>query len=237
DGGGFVATAPLSRPLGEKTLEAVVQLGTLDQRAGGVMTVQDLKGSAFDSIVFAERQPGHWLAGSNSFARTLDFQGTEEKEADRQPVHLTIVYEADGTIRAYRNGQAYGEPIRKAPMHTFSAGETQVVFGLRHGTAPAGNKPLRGRIFEARLYDRALSPEEVAATAGGDRVYVTEKEVLDSLTEGQRSEKIRLESEIASLTGELDSLRRLGSEVPPEQRRWQDLAHAIFNLKEFIYLR
>ena len=237
DGGGFVETSPIPVALGEKTLEVVVQLDTLDQRAGGVMTVQDLQGGVFDSIVFAERKPNRWVAGSNSFVRTLDFEAPDETEAAKRPVHLAITYAADGTIRCYRDGEPWGQPIRKTPLHTYPAGEAQVLFGLRHGKSAQGNRPLRGRIFEAALYDRALAPDEVRAAARGDRVFVSEREVLESLTEAQRTAKKRHEVAIATLQTERDELARLGSNAPLEQRRWQDLAHAIFNLKEFIYLR
>ncbi|MCB1229313.1 MAG: DUF1553 domain-containing protein [Verrucomicrobiae bacterium] len=237
DGEGFVATPPIPVDLSEKTLEAVVQLDNLEQRAGGVMTVQDLRGGVFDSIVFAERKPMRWVAGSNSFARTLDFDAPDETEAAKRPVHLAITYASDGTIRCYRDGQPWGNPIRKAPLHTYRAGQAQVLFGLRHGTAVQGNKPLKGRILEARLYDRVLAPDEARAAASGDRVFVSERDITAALTEAQRTEKDAHETAITELESEMDELMRLGSNVPLEQRRWQDLAHAIFNLKEFIYLR
>ena len=44
---------------------------------------------------------------------------------------------------------------------SFAAGQAQVVFGLRHGPAAPG-KMLQGVIERAKLYDRALSADEVA---------------------------------------------------------------------------
>ena len=237
DGTGFVATDPLPFDLTEKTLEVIVQLATLDQRAGGVMTVQDLQGGAFDSIVFAERRPQRWVAGSNGFTRTLDFEAPDETEAVDHPVHLAITYSSDGTIRCYRQGEPWGQAIRKAAPHSFKANETQVLFGLRHGTTAQGNRPFRGRILEARLYDRALGEDEIRATATGERIFVSQRDIDQALTDVQQDERTRLESRISTLVADLDALRRLGSDTPLEQRRWQDLAHAIFNLKEFIYLR
>lgn len=237
DGRGFLAAAPLRADLKEKTLEALVRLDTLDQRSGGVMTVQDLRGVVFDSLVYAEREPARWLAGSNGFARTLDFGGPVETESADRPVHLALVYAADGTIRAYRNGRPYGEPIRKAPLVRYAAGESQVIFGLRHGTEPGSNRTLRGRLLNARLYDRALSPEEVRAASGDTAAYVTEEAVVAALEPSQRAEKSRLEAAVAAADSELADLRRLGNDIPLEQRRWRDLAHAVFNLKEFIYLK
>jgi hypothetical protein len=237
DGNGHFASAPLRADLGAKTLEALVRLDTPDQKGGGVITVQDLRGGLFDSVVYAEREPGRWLAGSNGFARTLDFGGPEETEAASRPVHLAIVYEADGTIRGYRDGLPYGEPIRKAPLQRYAAGDTQVILGLRHGTDPGGSRALKGRILKARLYDRALPPDEIRAAAGARGAHVTGEDILKALSQSQRGEKARLEAAIAAAETELADLRRLGSDLPLDQRRWRDLAHALFNLKEFIYLR
>lgn len=239
DGDGFIATESVRRALSEKTLEVVVQLDDLDQRGGGVMTIQDRRGVVFDSIVFAEKKTAEWLPGSNNFARTLDFGGAPEADAVREPVHLMLAYEADGTIRAYRNGMTYGEPVRKAPVHEFPSGDTQILFGLRHGTSPAGSRTLRGRVLEARLYDRALSADEARIAAGTDRAFLTEAEVMAELSDAQKGEKARIEAEIAILNAGLAAIQsdQRGSEWPIERRRWRDLALAVYNLKEFIYLR
>ncbi|WP_152054021.1 DUF1553 domain-containing protein [Tautonia marina] len=160
---GFLASAPLTEDLGVKTLEAWVRLDDLTQRGGGVVSVQTLDGQTFDAIVFGEQEAGHWMAGSDGFSRTKSFQGPPEDEADRRFVHLALVYEADGTITAYRDGQPYGSPYRSAGLKTFEAGQAQVVFGLRHGE-PGGNRMLAGRIARAAVHDRALTAEDVAAS-------------------------------------------------------------------------
>ncbi|MBP6785634.1 MAG: hypothetical protein KA152_17705, partial [Verrucomicrobiales bacterium] len=214
-----------------------VELASLDQAGGGVMTVQDLNGGDFDSIVFAERQAKQWLAGSNGFQRTLDFEAPDDTMAATEPVHLVLTYEKDGTIRCFRNGVSWGEPIRKADLHSFQRGKSMVLFGLRHGTAVSGNRALRGRLLEARLYDRALSESEVHAAFSGGPLPVTRKDIDAVLSDDSRIEVKKLEAAIALLEAEQKELRQLGSDAPLEERRWQDLALAIFNLKEFIYLR
>ena len=237
DGDGYATTPAISKRITEKTLEAVVQLETLDQKGGGVLTVQNLSGILFDSIVYAERKPKRWLSGSNNHARTLDFAAPDETEATGEPVHLAITYEADGTITCFRNGETWGNSIRKADPLTFAAEDVQVLFGLRHGKGTGGNRLLHGRIFEAALYDRALTPDEIAAAANGDRTFISERDIENALTEQQRTQKSDLENTVATLESEAASLRKTNSDLPGEQRRWQDLAHAIFNLKEFIYLQ
>lgn len=141
----------LPKSLTSKTLEAWVKLDSLSQQGGGVITVQGKDGGEFDSIVFGEKQAGHWLAGSNNFMRSENFGGAKELEATERPVHVAIVYQADGSITGYRDGKPYGQTYRKAPAATFAPEISQVLLGCRHGTA-SGNRGLRGRIYRARLY-------------------------------------------------------------------------------------
>lgn len=237
DGEGHASTGPLPFDLTAKTLEARVQLATLDQAGGGVMSVQGKNGGLFDSIVFAERRKNEWLAGSNSFARTLDFNGPVETEAATKPVHLILSYDADGTIRAYRNGEPWGEPIRKADLQTYPRGKGELLFGLRHGTKAGSNKALRGRILEGRLYDRALTAAEVRTAFAGGPAPVTREDLDAALGESGAAERQRLEAELQALANEADTLAKTGANLDPELRRWRELAHAIFNLKEFVYLK
>ena len=117
----------------EKTLEVWVQLKSVTQRGGGVMTVQTVGGVTFDSIVFGEREPARWMAGSNGFVRSSPFGGPNEVDAVKRPVHIAITYKADGTIAAYRDGRPYGSPYKSRGLVTYKAGQAQVVFGVRHG--------------------------------------------------------------------------------------------------------
>jgi len=133
------------------------------------MTVQTPNGAVFDSIVFAEKQPQRWLAGSNHFRRTQSFGGPGEEAAVREPVHVAIVYHTDGRITGYRNGEPYGKTYRSSGPVEFKAGQAVVSFGVRHLPA-VGNRLFSGRILKAQLYDRALSAEEVAATAGASPI-------------------------------------------------------------------
>jgi len=173
----FVATAPLDKDLQAKTLEAWVSLDGLAQAGGGVICVQTPDGAVFDAIVFGEREPARWMAGSNSFVRTQSFDAPAETEADKQTVHVAITYESDGTITGYRNGQPYGKPYRTERPVTFKAGQAQVVFGMRHAPV-GGNRMLAGAIHRAQLYDRALTAEEVATSAGAPNYFVSEADVI-----------------------------------------------------------
>ncbi|MBC8351714.1 MAG: DUF1553 domain-containing protein [Planctomycetes bacterium] len=194
DGKSFVATAPFERDLTEKTLEAWVLVPNLDQRGGGVISVEQTGGAVFDAIVFGEREPRRWMAGSNGFVRTQSFAGYEETVAAREFVHIAIVFARDGTITGYRDGQVYGTSYQSKGPVTFRATESQILFGLRHNP-PGGNRFLTGTIERARLYDRALSPIEVAASAGTTSDYIAESEIIAALSSEQQLDRSQLQFE------------------------------------------
>lgn len=205
--GAYVATPPLSRPLQEKTLEVRLKLAHTNQSGGGAMTVQNLDGGLFDSIVFAEQEQHRWMPGSNGFTRTQSLRAPEELEAHREFVTITMVYRADGTIAGFRNGVAYGTPYRSSGPAHFEAAKAHVVFGLRHAPV-GGNRALAGTIASARLYDRALSNEEVAAAAQTTGVFVSEAELLAKLTEPQQQQRRQLREELQRIQQDLTELEK-----------------------------
>ena len=238
DGQGWFATKALQRDLTAKTLEAWVQLHGLEQRGGGVVTLQDLRGDRFDAIVYGEREPGRWLAGSEHFRRTQDVGGPSEIAAattaatadTAAPVHVAITYSADGTITIYRAGLAYGHSY-DAQIANFQNGDAQLLVGLRHGQEAAG-RALSGRVVEARLYDRALTAAEVAASAAGIP-FVSEPQLLAALSEQARAQVAALDQTIAAAQHDLAFLEDPARSKDP----WTLTAHALFNLKEFQFLR
>ncbi len=201
DGSSFVSTAPLPKDITEKTLEVWVQLDNLNQRGGGAITLETRNGVIFDSIVFGERTPQHWMPGSNNHVRSESFQGAAETQANTQPTHVAMVYQADGTIIAYREGVPYGHPIRKAALQKYSAGDAEILFGLRH-QPKGGNRFLSGRIHKAALYDRALSPAEVAASAGHAVDHVSEQELVAALHKPELARRKILQAEIKELAAD-----------------------------------
>lgn len=236
DGASMAQSGSLPKPLTAKTLEAWVQLGSLDPRGGGVMTVQGKDGVLFDSIVFAEKQPRQWVAGSDHFSRSETFDGPAETEAADRVVHVAVVYEADGTVRGYRDGAPYGRSYRKAPGAVFAADASQVLLGCRHGQ-PSGNRGLSGRIHRARLYDRALSAEEIARSSRLERLPDTDRDLLAALPDAERTQVGILRTDLGRLETEIRELTETLGEVAPDTAAWNSLALSILNLKEFVYLR
>ncbi|MFZ9437142.1 MAG: DUF1553 domain-containing protein [Opitutales bacterium] len=199
----FAETTPTSTTLTAKTLEAWVALPTLEQRGGGVITVESVGGRIFDSLVFAERQKGRWMAGSNNGVRTQDVNGQPETAKPGELIHLAIVYQPDGRIELYRNGKAYGSGYapanEKAALQAFAAGKSHLLFGRRH--TGGGNAFLRGELEEARLYGFALTAGQIAdsfraSTLRGELPAVAVKnERLDAL----RAQADALRKSIAAL--------------------------------------
>ena len=205
EGTSFVQTPPVKQEIQEKTLEAWVQLTDLDQQGGGAISIETLDGQVFDSIVFGERERQRWMPGSNGFARSDSFQGTAEAEAFKRPIHLTIVYHADGTITGYRDGKPYGQSVRKAPLQKYTSGAAEIVFGLRH--KPAGsNKHLKAKLHRAAFYDRALSAAEVAASAGNAIDYVTEEQLVKWLDDDAQAARADLQRQVADVQRVRDDL-------------------------------
>jgi hypothetical protein len=234
-GQGHVETALLTRDLREKTLEAWVVLDNLGQRGGGVISVESVGGNVFDAIVFGERDPMQWLPGSDNFRRTQSLGGAIESDAKNRPVHVAISYSRDGTITGYRDGRPYGKPYQCSPA-TFGAGQSVVLFGLRHSPAN-DSKHLRGRVLRARLYDRALTPAEVDASFHMERQWIGDAQILAAMTTSQRNQHARIGARIEELAHQLAEIedprqRRTGS-----RQAWQDLAQSLFNFKEFLYVR
>lgn len=182
----YLQSKGLPFELKAKTLEVFCTIQNLDMKGGGLMGIQG-PGDFFDTIVIGERKDRHWISGSNGFARTNDFPGSFPEQKANERLHLAMVYKEDGTTTLYRNGQPYGRPFRKGSAK-FPKNQSSVIFGLRHLPA-GGGRYLDATIARARLYDRALSAEEVSASSSGLNLFVSEKQLLSVLTEEQKNER------------------------------------------------
>ena len=142
----------------DKTLVSWVILANTSQWGGSALTIQ--RGDQFDGIVFGERVPGRWMAGSNFFARTQSQQQANAVEtADNKTlIQIAIAYKGN-QISIYRNGEPYAS-YEARNVDLLSAKDNIAVFGLRHQGAGTG-QTLRGSIEDARIYDRALTADEI----------------------------------------------------------------------------
>ncbi|MFN9035652.1 MAG: DUF1588 domain-containing protein, partial [Planctomyces sp.] len=204
--GAWLQSPALPESLAAKSLEVRFLLHDLDQPGGGLMGIEG-PGSVFDTIVLGERRPRHWISGSNSFSRTLDFPADAPETNIGQELHLLMVYQADGTTQLYRNGVPWGQAYRKG-SHTFPAAASTVLLGLRHQPA-GGNRGLRVEISQARLYNDALTAEQVAAAAAGQVFSVSREALEQALSSEQRLQRAALQAAISSARQNLQA-------VPPD---------------------
>ncbi len=206
--GAFVETSALPRDVSEKTLEVWAMPANLTQRGGGLISIEKIGGGVFDAIVFGEREPKKWLAGSSFFHRTKALGAEPESTLPGELVHIAIIYRKDHSIAVYRNGVPYGETYvprgTDATLRTYSASESHVLLGLRH--TGAGNGFFAGEIEEARVYDRALTPEQVATSFRSGVPVVTLDEVVAALSSEQREQRAALIVELEKQRGALKSV-------------------------------
>ena len=195
------------------------------------MSVQTPNGMIFDSIVFAEKEERKWISGSNGFRRTQAFFSAPiENLADQDFVHLAITYSIDGIITGYRNGIPYGKPYFTSP-HSFREDDYVVSFGVRH--LPANpQRLLVGQIDEASIFDYALSTDEVKSIYDPES-YLSNKDVEANIPHHLKDSFSNLAKEKNSLKMEINQIQeRLEAADKPEL---EDLALALFNMKEFIW--
>jgi len=204
--GDFVQTPPLVKELRAKTLEVWAAPANLEQRGGGVLTVETKDGGVFDSLVFAEGEPRKWMAGSEGFRRTRSFEGPDESGGPDELVHLALVYHPDHRVELFRNGTPYGTAYstgeERGGLRTYEAGTARVLLGRRH--TGGGNPFFTGAVGEARLYDRALTTDEVAVSHRAGPGLVTREQIELALTPEQRHTRQQLRASLAALKAELD---------------------------------
>ena len=203
--GAFFQSPPLDRDIREKTLEAWVSLANLDQGGGGAISIQNAGGQVFDAIVFGERQPKKWSAGSDGFRRTADLDIPAESSAPGTLVHMAIVYRGDNSIALYRNGEPLGKAYTPgSALQTFSAGDARILLGQRH--TGGGRAWLTGEIKQASLYDRALSDAEVAASFRAAGFSIPREAILAALTLEQRASRDKAVSDMEKSRAALAAL-------------------------------
>ena len=171
-----------------------------------------------------------WVAGSPGDARSgpersrADDHGGElpggerssANEAPDSPAHLVLARGRNDAWTAYRNGApADPESVRRELPMRLSEG--RLLF--------AADQDGPVKVLQARLYDRVLGPGDVAASALGN---------IEAPSEAEQARIYRgTWSQISRLEAEADQLERNAGGGDA----WRQLAHAMFNLKEFMYLR
>ena len=153
--------APADPSLRDKTLVTWVAPANLEQRGGSALTLDAGQGR-FDGVVFGEMTPRKWMPGSEGALRTLREQANwpDETADGKTFVQMAIAYQ-DRQVTIYRNGRQYAQYVMNNPPLEHGA-QSAVLMGMRHITQ-GDNVRFAGAIDDARIYDRALSAEQIAA--------------------------------------------------------------------------
>ena len=147
----------------DKTLVTWIYLDDLSITRGATLAVNKSSGDTFDAIVYAERQPKRWMAGSSHFRRTQDADpGFEEKQTGKL-IQLAISYEDDGgnaKIMIYRDGDVIGD-YTMGPIVSWEAGDVEALFGPRALIGGTAHGWIVARVEDARIYNAVLDEEEI----------------------------------------------------------------------------
>ena len=149
--------------IGEKTLVSWAIMDNLDVQKGSILTIDRLSDPTFDAIVFGERQPHRWMAGSGWFHRTQDPKPGFEEKKTGQLIMIAISYEDDGGtahVRIYRNGDKIGD-YTFGQFVTFDNKDAEAIWGKRHGGLGGGPGDLDAHIEDSRIYASVLSQAEI----------------------------------------------------------------------------
>jgi hypothetical protein len=164
--------------LGEKTLVTWLTLNDLSATFGAPLGIDDKFIDKFDSIVFAERSPNRWMAGSTNFLRSglpSDFAAPEAVEsAPGEMIQMAISYRDLGgggvEITGYRNGVLLGQYTdsltdffvnQPSEFATWDSNTYEALFGIRATIGIDTFGALNASIFEARIYDEVLTQSQI----------------------------------------------------------------------------
>ncbi len=151
------------------TLASWLSLDSYAKTNGSALTLDKESADQFCGIVWAERVDRQWMPGSSHFRRTDDFPQAVTEE-DTGDLHLVVITYKNVSnqymITGYRDGVSLGS-FTKGDLRTWSAGDSEAVWGKRHTTGLGGPGDLNAHIEESRIYNVALTDEEVMSLHEG----------------------------------------------------------------------
>jgi hypothetical protein len=154
--------------ISDKTLVSWVELSNLYTRTGSALTIDSATVDNFNGLIWSEGYFQKWQIGSTNGRNNVDLgsdaSGTlgvmtqVAASFDVEDDNVTITYYIDGIdVGSYTSSNTY----------TWSANDAEIIFGARHSSGTTGaiaaGGGLDGFIYEAHLYDNALSQSEIQA--------------------------------------------------------------------------
>ena len=148
----------------DKTLVVWIYMDDLKVTKGAPLAVNKSSGDTFDALVYAERQPNQWMAGSSHFRRTEDAKpGFQENGKKDDLIQLAISYGNDGGnthIKIYRQGEKIGD-YTKGPIRSWVKGDVEALFGPRAYIGGTAHGWVVCRVEDARIYNGVLTQAEI----------------------------------------------------------------------------
>ena len=202
---GFGVSRKLAVDVRAKTLEVWLDVRSALEESATVMEIRGLsgyRGASVDGIQYVAGDGPRWENLSVGRFRSKDTGGNAADLAADQRVHVAVSYADDGTIAVFHNGAPYGKPympdagIPAGRLQTYRAGDALVRF-------PA-SKHLH--VAEARLYDAALSADEIAASYRTGILDLAPPALRDRIAPAQRDRIATLEQERRELRDEVEAI-------------------------------
>lgn len=155
------AALAVDEELRDKTLVVWAAPADLEQKGGGVLTLQR-PGEGFDSVVFGELAPARWMAGSEFFRRTRAEQSAwpAETAGPGSFVQIAVAYRGKH-VSIYRDAKPYAEYEMDGEPASFDD-SSFVLLGLRHIELAVAGPTFRGQVEDARIYPVALDADALA---------------------------------------------------------------------------
>ena len=156
----------------ELTLVSWVILDDLNHTHGSALTLDRADLDQFCAIVYAEKVARQWMPGSSGFQRTENFPDAVNENKTGEMVLLAITYkDVNGQyeITGYRNGESLGT-FRKGGIKEWTDANAEAIWGMRHSTGVDNGvgDSITARIEESRIYNVALTEEEIQTMNKGD---------------------------------------------------------------------
>jgi cytochrome c553 len=212
-----VKSAKLPRDLREKTLEVWVAVKEVPKKGETIFFIRNIegyRGAAYDGIQYAAGETKQWRNGSTASFRSLDLEAPPEEATPGDLIHIAVSYGSDNSIHLYRNGKPYEIPyipeLKEGPglLQTYLSGEAEVVF----------RNPASLEIDEARIYDSALSDQQIAASYQAGAPSVSLDDLRGAMRKRERIKFDKLHREVEQLRAELNSIPRPGKIYAAEIR-------------------
>jgi hypothetical protein len=171
---GWAHTTSYSGPaITSKTLVVWASLTGLSNaaNAGSLMTIDRVGSDHFDGIIFGEQAANSWLSGSSYWGRTQAFNPGYKETSINNLIEMAFTYEDLGLgqvrVSGYRNGESIGSYV-SGNAGSWNANDTEIIFGMRHLIGNSGPGGLDAVLSEARLYNTALTQQQIQALQMSD---------------------------------------------------------------------